>query len=75
MSIVTLDELIKDPMKVLKRSYLEDVQITNNGIVVGLLTSPYIKQINELKSVFGILPEGTTVEEGKEERYKHYLES
>ena len=46
----------------------EDVFVTRNGKVVAKLSNPYQDRIEVAKSLFGILPSETTLEESKEER-------
>lgn len=65
---ITATELKNNLSKYLTLSITEDVYITRNGKIVSKLTNPYQDRVAIVKSLFGVLPDGITLEEAKEER-------
>lgn len=53
---ITATELKNNVSKYLNISKTEDVFITKNGKVISKLTSPFNNRIENLRSIFGILP-------------------
>ena len=53
---ITATELKNNVSKYLNISKSEDVFITKNGKVISKLTSPFNNRIENLRSIFGILP-------------------
>ena len=65
---ITVTELKKNLGKYLALSSTEDIYITRNGKMVAMLSNPFRNRVDMAKSLFGILPADTTVEEAREER-------
>ncbi len=65
---ITATELKANLSKYLQLSATEDVYITRNGKVISKLTNPFQERVAVAKSLFGILPDGITEEEAREER-------
>lgn len=65
---VTATELKSNLGKYLMLSATEDIFITKNGKVIAKLTNPFQDRVDVAKSLFGIIPDGMTVEEAREER-------
>lgn len=65
---ITATELKLNLGKYLLLAETEDIFITKNGKVVAKLSNPYQDRVNVAKSLFGILPADTTLEESREER-------
>lgn len=65
---ITATELKNNLGKYLLLSETEDIHITKNGKVVAKLTNPHQDRVEIAKSLFGILPQDTSLEEAKEER-------
>lgn len=65
---ITATELKSNLGKYLLLSATEDIYITRNGKVVSKLTNPFQERVDVAKSLFGILPCDTTLEQAKEER-------
>lgn len=65
---ITATELKSNLGKYLLLSEKEDIYITRNGKVVAKLTNPYQDRVEIAMSLFGVLPEGMTLEESREER-------
>ena len=65
---ITATELKANLSKYLQISATEDVYITRNGKVISKLTNPFQERVAVAKSLFGILPDGITEEEAREER-------
>ena len=57
--------------KYLALSESEDVYITKNGKIIAKLTNPYVNRVEEVKTLFGIIPGEETVEDIKDERLKN----
>lgn len=65
---ITATELKANLGKYLILAATEDVYITQYGKVVAKLTSPFQDRVDIAKSLFGILPQTTTLDEAREER-------
>ena len=65
---ITASELEANLGKYLLLSAKEDIFITQYGKVVAKLTNPFQDRVNIARSLFGILPQITTLEEAREER-------
>ena len=65
---ITATELKANLGKYLVLAATEDVYITQYGKVVAKLTSPFQDRVDIARSLFGILPQTTTLEEAREER-------
>lgn len=65
---ITASELKANLGKYLLLSAKEDIFITQYGKVVAKLTNPFQDRVNIARSLFGILPQITTLEESREER-------
>ena len=65
---ITATELKANLGKYLILAATEDIYITQYGKVVAKLTSPFQDRVDIAKSLFGILPQTTTLEEAKAER-------
>ena len=65
---ITATELKQNLSKYLLMAEREDVFITRNGKVVAKLTNPYQNRVDMARSLFGILPDDTTVEQARSER-------
>ena len=65
---ITATELKQNLSKYLLMAQREDVFITRNGKVVAKLTNPYQDRVDMAKSLFGILPGDTTIEQAHRER-------
>ena len=69
---ITSTELKNDLSKYLHLAQSEDVFITKNGRVMCKITTAYEDKMAILKSLIGSLPEGATIEEGREERLRKH---
>ena len=65
---VTATELKANLSKYLLLAAREDVYITQYGKVIAKLTNPFQDRIAIAESLFGSLPQTTTLEEAKAER-------
>ena len=65
---ITATELKMNLGKYLLLSATEDIYITKNGKVIAKLTNPNQDRVDIAKSLFGIIPADTNVEELLEER-------
>jgi antitoxin (DNA-binding transcriptional repressor) of toxin-antitoxin stability system len=65
---ITATELKMNLSKYLLLSATEDIYITRNGKVISKLTNPFQERVDVARSLFGILPEGITPEQAREER-------
>ena len=65
---ITATELKSNLGKYLLLSATEDIYITRNGKVVSKLTNPFQERVDVARSLFGIIPDGMTLEQAKEER-------
>ena len=65
---ITATELKANLGKYLTLAATEDVFITQYGKVVAKLTNPFQDRIEIAESLFGILPQTTTLEEAREDR-------
>ena len=70
MSAITATELKTNLGKYLMLASTEDVFITQYGKVVAKLTNPFQDRVDIAESLFGILPQTTTLDEAMEERAK-----
>lgn len=68
MLSITAAELKANLRKYLQFSTNEDIFITKNGKIIAKLISPFQKRVDIAKSLFGIIPDNTTLEEALEER-------
>ena len=65
---ITATELKANLGKYLLLAATEDIYITQYGKVVAKLTSPFQDRIDIAESLFGILPQTSTIEEARAER-------
>ena len=65
---ITATELKANLGKYLRLAATEDVYIMHYGKIVAKLTNPFQDRIEIAESLFGILPQTTTLEEAREER-------
>lgn len=65
---ITATELKMNLGKYLLLAAREDIYITKNGKIIAKLTNPYQDRVDMAKSLFGILPADTILEETQEER-------
>ncbi len=68
MPSITATELKTNLSKYLTLAATEDVLITQYGKVIAKLTSPFQDRVSIAESLFGSLPQTTTLEEVQEER-------
>ncbi|SEA83636.1 prevent-host-death family protein [Oribacterium sp. KHPX15] len=68
MSSITATELKTNLSKYLTLASTEDVLITQYGKVIAKLTSPFQDRVSVAESLFGSLPQNTTLEEALNER-------
>ena len=54
--------------KYLSLAATEDIFITKNGKIIAKLSNPYQDRVDIAKSLFGILPTDTTLEEAYQEK-------
>ena len=66
---ITATELKANLGKYLELAAREDIYITQYGKIVAKLTNPYQDRIETVESLFGALPQLTTIEEALEERF------
>ena len=64
---ITATELKMNLAKYLLLSATQDIFITKNGKVISKLTNPFQDRVDAAKSLFGIIPEGVTLEDAKSE--------
>lgn len=64
---ITATELKMNLGKYLLLAAREDIYITKNGKIIAKLTNPYQDRVDMAKSLFGILPADTVLEETQEE--------
>ena len=65
---ITATELKKNLGKYLVLAATEDIMITQYGKVVAKLSNPFQERLDIAQSLFGILPQTTTLEEALDER-------
>ena len=65
---ITATELKANLGKYLQLAATEDVFITQYGKIVAKLTNPFQNRVGIAESLFGILPQTTTLEEAREAR-------
>lgn len=65
---ITATEFKENLGKYLGLAMTEDIYITKNGKVIARLTEPFSSRVDEMKSLFGIIPADATLEEAREER-------
>ncbi len=65
---ITATELKTNLSKYLILAAKEDVYITQYGKVVAKLTNPFQSRVETAESLFGILPQTTTIDEALEGR-------
>ncbi|MBR5980082.1 MAG: type II toxin-antitoxin system prevent-host-death family antitoxin [Oscillospiraceae bacterium] len=66
--IVSVTELEKDLERYVFLSQIEDILITQNGMIISKLSNPNRDRMEIAKSLVGILPDTMTIEEMQEER-------
>jgi prevent-host-death family protein len=66
--VISLSELQVNPEKYVDIAHREDVYITRNGKRVAKLTGTTSDKIAGIKSLFGILPPDTDLDQAREER-------
>lgn len=67
---ITATELKMNLGKYLLLSETQDIYITRNGKVVAKLSNPFQDRVDAAKSLFGVLPLDTTLEDAREARLK-----
>ena len=67
---ITATELKTNLGKYLALAAREDIYITQYGKVVAKLSSPFQNRVEIAESLFGALPQTTTWEEAREERFE-----
>lgn len=67
---ITATELKLNLGKYLSLAETEDIFITKNGKIIAKLSNPYQDRVDIAKSLFGILPADTTLEEAYQERVR-----
>ena len=65
---ITATEFKNNLSKYLQLSATQDILITQYGKVIARLTKPFENRIEVAQSLFGILPQTTTLKEAREER-------
>ena len=65
---ITATELKANLGKYLMLAATEDIYITQYGKIVAKLTNPFQNRVEIAESLFGILPQTTTLEEAREAR-------
>ena len=65
---ITSTELKKNMGRYLKLAQSEDIFITKNGKIAAKLTNPFNRKIEIAESLVGIIPEGISLEDSREER-------
>ena len=65
---ITATELKANLGKYLTHAATEDIFITQYGKVIAKLTNPFQDRVEIAESLFGILPQTTTLEEARAER-------
>ena len=68
MLTITTTELKANLGKYLNLASIEDVFITQSGIVIAKLTNPFQDSVSVAESLFGSLPQTTSLEEILEEK-------
>ena len=66
---ITVTELKANLSKYLLLASTEDVFITQYGKIVAKLSNPFPNRVEIAKSLFGILPQTSALEEAREERF------
>ncbi len=66
---ITATEFKANLSKYLMMAGTEDIFITQYGKVVAKLTNPFQSRVETAESLFGILPQTTTLEEARAERF------
>lgn len=66
--LITASEFKSNLSKYLLLASEQDIYITQYGKVIAKLTSPFQERVEIAKSLFGVIPSETTLEETKEER-------
>ena len=67
---ITATEFKANLGKYLLMAATEDILITQYGKVIAKLTNPFQNRVAIAESLFGILPQTTTLEEARAERLK-----
>ncbi len=65
---ITATELKLNLGKYLSLAETEDIFITKNGKIIAKLSNPYQDRVDIAKSLFGVLPADTSLEEAYQER-------
>lgn len=68
--LITASEFKSNLSKYLLLASEQDIYITQYGKVIAKLTSPFQERVEIAKSLFGVIPSETTLEETKEERLR-----
>ena len=68
MAAISATELKSNLGKYITMASSEDILITQYGKVVARLTQPFQDRISVAESLFGVLPQTTTLEEARMER-------
>ena len=67
---ITATEFKENLGKYLSLAMTEDIYISKNGKVIARLTEPYSSKVEDVKSLFGIIPDDITPEEARDERLR-----
>lgn len=65
---ITATELKLNLGKYLLLAATQDIYITRNGKTIAKLVSPYQDRVDTVNTLFGSVPDTTTLEEAREER-------
>lgn len=65
---ITATEFKENLGKYLAIAQTEDVYISKNGKIIARLTEPFSTRVDDVRSLFGIIPDDITPEEAREER-------
>ena len=67
---ITATEFKENLRKYLSLAMTEDIYISKNGKEIARLTEPYSSKVEDVKSLFGIIPDDITPEEARDERLR-----
>ena len=65
---ITATEFKENLGKYLDLAGKEDIYISKNGKIIARLTEPFSSRVDDVRSIFGILPDDMTAEEARDER-------
>ena len=65
---ITATEFKENLGKYLDLAGKEDIYISKNGKIIARLTEPFSSRVDDIRSIFGILPDDMTAEEARDER-------